>query len=81
MITLDISQAVFFYLMFTVVGVLAAWVFFGGKGKFTANDEDRYCVWQCGICTHTYIDSRNSEISKCPLCSSLNERKIGGNDD
>ena len=78
MITLDISQAVFLYLLFSVVGVMALWIFFEERLQLPSFGEDKLYVWQCSICTYTYIDSINSDISKCPLCNSLNERKEGG---
>ncbi len=80
MINLDISQAVFLYLLFSVIGVFILWIFFEEKANLPDFSEDEIYVWQCGICTHTYVDSINSEISKCPLCNSLNERKEGGKD-
>ena len=81
MIKLDISQAVFLYLLFSVIGVLTLWIFFAERIKMPSFGEDKVCVWQCSICTHTYIDSMNRDFSKCPLCGSLNERKEGGDKD
>ncbi|MBU4375855.1 MAG: hypothetical protein KKD29_00060 [Candidatus Omnitrophica bacterium] len=82
MIKLDISQAVFLYLLFSVIGVFLLWIFFEEKTKLPSFGEEKFYVWQCSICTHTYVDSINSNISKCPLCQSLNERKKeGGQDD
>ncbi len=74
MIKLELSQAVFLYLLFTVISIFILWIFFDEKNKLPPLDEDESCVWKCDICTHTYIDSVNNDISKCPLCSSLNER-------
>lgn len=74
MIKLDISQAVFLYLLFTVVGVFVLWMFFEEKLKFTYFREEDAYVWQCNICTYTYVDSLNRKISRCPRCNSLNER-------
>jgi hypothetical protein len=78
MIKLDISQAVFLYLLFSAMSVLVLWVFFGGAARAPSYGGDKFCVWQCGTCTYTYIDSISGDISRCPLCSSLNERKEGG---
>ncbi len=75
MIKLDISQAVFLYLLFSVVGVFILWIFFEGRTKLPGINEEKFYIWQCGICTHAYVDSVNSDISKCPLCGSLNERE------
>ncbi len=75
MITLDISQAVFLYLLVSVVGVLILWVFFEERIKFVSFKEEDIYIWQCNICTHTYIDSVHNDISRCPRCNSLNARK------
>ena len=78
MITLDISQAIFLYLFFSVIGVLILWIFFEERLKFLYYLEEEIYVWQCNICTYTYVDSINRDISRCPRCNSLNERKEGG---
>jgi len=74
MIKLDLSQAVFFYLLFTVVGVLILWIFFEERLKFIYFREEDICVWQCEICAYTYVDSLHREISRCPVCKSYNTR-------
>lgn len=74
MIRVDISMALFIYLFISVVVVLLAWMFFDlGTGMKTFSSEEKY-IWHCSICTHTYIDSRHDEISKCPRCGSYIER-------
>jgi len=78
MIKLDISQAVFIYLFFSVIGILILWIFFEQKFKFIYFREEDVYVWQCGICAYTYIDSQNREMSRCPRCKSFNTRKEGG---
>lgn len=75
MITLDISQAVFLYLLFSVVSILVLWIFFEERLKFIYLREEDLYVWQCEICTYTYVDSTNKEISKCPMCDSFNTRE------
>jgi len=75
MIKLDISQAVFLYLLFSVIGVLILWIFFEERFKFIYFSEEEIYIWQCDICTYTYVDSLNKDISKCPRCNSFNVRK------
>jgi hypothetical protein len=75
MLTLDISQAVFLYLLLTVIGVLILWIFFEEKLKFVYFREEDIYIWQCDICIHLYVDSLNRDISKCPRCNSFNVRK------
>ena len=81
MINLDISQAVFLYLIFSVIAVLFIWVFFDQKSRITRLDEEKFHIWQCNVCMHTYVDSLNRDVSRCPLCNSLNEKKGEGNGD
>lgn len=78
MIKLDISQAVFLYLLFSVIALLILWIFFEERLKFINFGEEDVYVWQCEICTYTYVDSINRDISKCPQCSSFNTRKERG---
>lgn len=74
MIKLDISMALFFYLLFTAIAILVLWAFFDfGTHLKTFNSDEKY-IWHCAICTLTYIDSRHDEISKCPRCGSFNQR-------
>lgn len=77
MIKLDISTALFFYLLFNVVGILVLWVFFDlrtSKERVFKRDEEYF--WQCSICANIYIDSVSEEISKCPQCGSYNKKDL-----
>ncbi|MDP8299842.1 MAG: hypothetical protein P9L88_08090 [Candidatus Tantalella remota] len=71
---MDISTALFVYLLFTAVVVLIVWSFlnFGTRLKTFSSDE-KY-IWHCSICANTYIDSMHEDISKCPRCNSYNQR-------
>ena len=81
MIKIDISTALFLYLFFSVITVLVAWLFMDfGIRLSTFSSEEKY-IWHCTICTHTYIDSRNDEISICPRCHSYIERASKKTDD
>ena len=74
MFKLDISTAVFFYVMSSILVIFILWIFFEKKTvlpKFVREEAD---VWECGICTHTYVDSNNQEISQCPQCKSYNKK-------
>ena len=75
MIKLDISEAVFLYLFFSVIGLLILWIFFEERLKFIYFREEDIYIWQCTICTYTYVDSLNRDISRCPRCNSFNIRK------
>jgi len=75
MIRLDISQAVFLYLFFSIIGLFILWIFFEERLNFAHFHEEDICVWQCDICAYTYIDSKSKDISRCPRCKSFNMRK------
>jgi len=78
MIKLDISMALFLYLLFTAVLILLVWSFFSFGTKLKTFSSDEKDIWHCNTCTFTYIDSRHDEVSKCPRCGSYNERKSKG---
>lgn len=75
MIRMEISTALFFYLLGTAVLMLLAWSFFDFGTKLKTYSSDEKFIWHCSICTFTYIDSRHDNISKCPRCGSYNEKK------
>ena len=75
MIKIELSLAVCLYLLFSVMGILVLWVFFGEKNIFRRINPEEKFVWQCKICTFFYVDSQNEEISVCPRCGSYNSRK------
>ena len=74
MIKVDISTAIFLYLLFSAILILIMWSFldFGTRLK-TYSSEEKY-IWHCSICANTYIDSKNENISRCPRCKSYNQR-------
>lgn len=76
MINIDISAAVFFYLLFSVFMVLLAWIYMDFGLKLTSFSSEEKYIWHCNICGHTYIDSRNEEISQCVKCSSYIDRIV-----
>jgi Zn finger protein HypA/HybF involved in hydrogenase expression len=74
LIHVDVSTAVFLYVMSSLMAVFVLWVFFERKAvlpKFTREEAD---VWECSICAHTYVDSMHHEISQCPQCKSYNKK-------
>lgn len=77
MVRLDISTAVSLYLVFSVVILLFLWALMG-REKEDRLEVERTFIWECAICTFTYVDSRHDEISRCPRCNSLNKRDDKG---
>ena len=77
MFRIDVSTAVFFYVMSPLLVIFFLWIFFEKKSvlpKFIREEAD---VWECSICTHTYVDSTHHEISQCPQCKSYNKKLPG----
>lgn len=77
MIRIDITTLVFFYILFSVVGILAVWSILGYRSMRSGRerqDNNIEQLWKCSICFHTYIDSLHDDISICPLCGSYNKR-------
>ena len=75
MIKLDISMALFLYLLSTAVFMLIIWSLFDFGTKLKTFSSDEKHVWHCSICALTYVDSKNDEISTCPRCNSYNQKK------
>ena len=74
MFRIDVSMAVFLYVMSSLAVIFLAWIFFERKAvlpKFVREEAD---VWECSICAYTYVDSMHHEISQCPQCKSYNKR-------
>jgi len=74
MIKLDVSLIVFIYLFASVVVVLGIWLFMGYRTKIVSFKKEEDYLWRCGICLHTYLDSKDEFLSKCPQCGSYNKR-------
>ena len=74
MFRVDISTAVFLYLMSSLLVIFFLWIFFERKAvmpKFVREEAD---VWECSICAYIYVDSTHREISQCPQCKSYNKK-------
>lgn len=74
MFRMDVSTAVFLYVMSSLLVIFFLWIFFEKAAvlpKFVREEAD---VWECAICAHTYVDSTNHEISQCPQCKSYNKK-------
>ncbi len=74
MFRVDISTAVFLYVMSSLVLIFSFWILFEKKTllpKFVREEAD---VWECSICAYTYVDSTHHEISQCPQCKSYNKK-------
>lgn len=75
MIELDITTAVALYLCLTVITLLLLELFLDRETKSKQYASEKKSIWQCEVCTFTYIDSQHDVISKCTQCGSFNKRK------
>ncbi len=75
MIPMDITTAIFLYLMFSLCSIFILWMFFERSSSFKTKPADAKAIWSCGICTYTYVDSTHDTISECPRCRSLNRKE------
>jgi len=74
MFHVDVSMAVFLYVMTALLAIFGLWIFFEKKAvlpKFLREEAD---VWECSICAYTYVDSTHHEISQCPRCKCYNKK-------
>jgi Zn finger protein HypA/HybF involved in hydrogenase expression len=74
MFYIDVSTAVFLYVMSALLVIFILWIFFEKNAalpKFVREEAD---VWECSICAFTYVDSTHHEISQCPQCKSYNKK-------
>ncbi|MDD5440548.1 MAG: hypothetical protein PHS37_10230 [Candidatus Omnitrophica bacterium] len=74
MILIDISTALFLYLFFTTMAVLFLWTYAGYRTRERTFKKDVEVMRRCSICANAYIDSKDSALSRCPQCGSLNEK-------
>ena len=76
MIPVDISTAVLIYLTVALLGVILVWVRFERGTAFKKYQVHPKEVWNCSVCTYTYVDSLHQELSRCPQCKSWNRRTV-----
>lgn len=74
MFKLDVSMAVFLYIMCSLLVVFILWIFFEKKTAFPKFVREDANVWECAICAYTYVDSTHHDISQCPQCKSYNKK-------
>jgi hypothetical protein len=74
MIRIDFTAAMLFFLLVGIC-LLFAWMILETRKsrKESRLKEDLY-LWECPMCFHTYINSREQTISRCPRCKSLHRR-------
>ncbi|MEW6100670.1 MAG: hypothetical protein AB1481_00030 [Candidatus Omnitrophota bacterium] len=73
MISIDFSFAIASYLFIFFIIILFIWLF-NKKGKGRDLSLDPKFIWHCSICTYSYINTKEEEISVCPRCGSYNKK-------
>lgn len=80
MIRLEFSWAAALYICICMGAFLLYWIFFEKTKGLPNRSVSNRSIWQCGICTYFYIDSRHSDISVCPRCGSYNKKQISNSE-
>lgn len=75
MIPVSIDVGIFLYIMFSLTSIFTLWVMFEKGASSDKYSIERKEIWNCDICTYTYVDSTHDTISKCPRCKSLNRKR------
>ena len=76
MLRLDVSTAVFLYVMSALLMIFLLWILFEKRTALPKYVREDANVWECSICAHTYVDSTHHEISQCPQCKSYNKKSL-----
>ncbi|MFA5085901.1 MAG: hypothetical protein WC482_06010, partial [Candidatus Omnitrophota bacterium] len=65
MIRVDITTLVFFYILFSVIAILAVWAILGYRRMRSISGPvgNADLIWKCSVCFHDYIDSLHDDIS------------------
>jgi len=75
MIEINFPLAVALYLVIFLVAVFFLWLL----GREQKNKElflDQKFIWFCSVCTYTYINTKEDNISVCPRCGSYNKKLL-----
>jgi len=75
MIEINFPLAVALYLVIFLVAVFFLWLL-GRKQKNKELFLDQKFIWFCSVCTYTYINTKEDNISVCPRCGSYNKKLL-----
>ncbi len=74
MIVIDFELLLAIYLG---IWIVVMFLFFCNE-RYPAEHESfsarKKIIWHCATCMYTYILSRESSLSRCPICGSLNKK-------
>jgi uncharacterized paraquat-inducible protein A len=75
MIKLSSTTALMLYLGFTLIAILAVWIY----GHYTTRKKPILPLEKnlnlCEFCHFAYLDTLGKEVTRCPRCHSLNNPK------
>ena len=73
MIDIDFTLAVALYATISIAALLFAWTFGRRERTRHLTLEEKF-IWHCGVCTYTYINTKEEIISVCPRCGNYNKK-------
>jgi hypothetical protein len=73
MISIDFYSAIGLYILLFLSTLLIFWVF-NKNGRNKNLTLDPRFIWFCSVCTYTYFNTREENISLCPRCGSYNKK-------
>ena len=74
MIEISFSVIIGSYILFWLVIFFTAWFFQKVPANVGILGLGSKIIRQCSICTYTYFLSHDYQITRCPLCGSLNKK-------
>ncbi|MGC9065500.1 MAG: hypothetical protein ACP5JO_02575 [Candidatus Ratteibacteria bacterium] len=77
MIKIELTLAITIYLFISLL-ILFLWLFSETRKRPIHSVKKENYLWQCPMCFHIYVDSSDSDISRCPLCKSLHKKHESG---
>jgi hypothetical protein len=63
----------FLFPVFTLVGILAAWLYYASRVLWPLKPLAESRVYRCQSCGHVYVDARDIPMARCPQCDQFNE--------
>ncbi|MDD4899922.1 MAG: hypothetical protein PHT31_06200 [Candidatus Omnitrophica bacterium] len=73
MIAINFSLAVALFAVLFLAVFFGLWVCAKRQKDKDLSLDDRF-IWFCGVCTYTYINTRDDGFSTCPRCGSYNKK-------
>ena len=75
MVRVDLSTAIFVYLLFSLIGIIFAWTFYEYRYKSKRPKKSEENIFKCPICAYSHIVGKGEIFKRCPRCNTLNKVK------